>query len=417
MIVNTKNKTCVVVGASHAGVNLAFYLRKEGWEGDILLFDGDPNLPYHRPPLSKEYLMSNNGIEKNLIKSEESYAQENIQLNLGVLVKHIDSKKKEIVLDTNKVQNYDKLVFATGASPIIPDIPGLKNATSVFPLRTAEDVENIRLAMIKSTHKRVGIIGGGYVGLEIAATLNKLGASVKIFEREERVLSRVTSPYISEFFTKLHAENEVEILTNKNVVEVKTKNNENTISCEDGYQFDCELVIVGVGVRVNTKLAQSLGLSVNDGIVVNNDMQTDDQNIYAIGDCAYHYNSRYEYNLRLESVQNAIDQAKIAASSICGKEVVYNAIPWFWSDQYDVKLQMVGLSKGYNDLIIREEIGEEKKISLWYFDNHRLLAVDAINNAKAYVIGTKIIKEGKRIDKIKLQDVSLDLKPTVILAN
>ncbi len=211
----SKNKVCIVIGASHAGVNFAFALRKQGWEGDIQLFDSDPILPYHRPPLSKAYLTSEDGIETNLLKSEESYKKAGITLNLGVLVASIHRKEKTIGLADGRVQAYDTLVIATGARPIVPSIPGIDTAKNVFPLRTAADVNHIRQSLTDGHPIKIVVIGGGYIGLETAASLKKLGNEVLVLEREERILARVTAPEMSRFFMDLHAENRVEVLTKK----------------------------------------------------------------------------------------------------------------------------------------------------------------------------------------------------------
>mgnify|MGYP000261967305 CR=1 FL=1 len=404
------NKTCVVIGASHAGVNVAFSLRKEGWEGSIILFDADPVLPYHRPPLSKAYLTSDDGIEKNLLKSAESYNKENITLNLGVTVSAINKEEKNITLGDGHFQPYDKLVIATGARPIIPPIPGIKEAKNIFPLRTAEDVSNIRNFLKTGTSKRTVIIGGGYIGLETAASLKKLGAEVTVLEREERILSRVTAPVMSTFFQELHAANDVGVFTNKNVVNIKTTNEHNIVECADGSSYVADIIIVGVGIFVNKELAENAGITIENGIHVDQTACTSDKNIYAIGDCTFHYNPYYKRFIRLESVQNAVDQAKVAAAAICGKDPIYNSIPWFWSDQYTIKLQMVGLSTNYNEVLVRKE-EKENVFSVWYFKDDTLLAVDAVNNTKAYVYGTKFIKGGQIINKSKLTDLNEEFKP------
>lgn len=406
-------KTCVVIGASHGGVNFATALRKEGWEGAIILIDRDPEIPYHRPPLSKAYLTSTDGIEAYHLKSEESYIKDNVQLKLGVEVVSIDKENQQIILGDGTSQAYDKLVIATGARPIIPPIKGIQTAAHLYPLRTAKDVEDIRTALLNSAAKNVVVIGGGYIGLETAASLKKMGAEVTVLEREERILARVTAPEMSTFFQELHTANGVDVLTSKNVTAIETENGVNTVFCEDGTSYQAAVIVVGVGILVNTELAKNIGLTIENGIKVDATAKTSDDDIYAIGDCTYHFNPHYDRFIRLESVQNAVDQAKVAAAAICGKSPVYNALPWFWSDQYNVKLQMVGLSQGYNQVLVRKD--EDLKFSIWYFKDDVLLAVDAVNNAKAYVIGTKFIKENKKIDKEKLIDTSVDFKPLNLL--
>ncbi|GAB1856157.1 FAD-dependent oxidoreductase [Flavobacteriaceae bacterium MHTCC 0001] len=403
------NKTCIIIGASHAGVNCAFNLRKEGWDGAIVLYDTDPYLPYHRPPLSKAYLTSDDGLDKNLLKSAEAYEKENITLNLGVGVKGINRVEKKITLQDGDVVSYNKLILATGARPIIPPIPGIDTAKNLFPLRTATDVTNIKNCVNELSSKNVVVIGGGYIGLETAASLKKLGANVTVLEREARILQRVTAPIMSDYFSKLHDDNDVAVLTNKNVNAIEVKGDANVVSCSDGSEYKADMIIVGVGIFVNKELAESAGIEVENGILVNAQARTNDESIYAIGDCTFHYNPHYDRYVRLESVQNAVDQSKVAAASICGKAPVYDTIPWFWSDQYDVKLQMVGLSEGYTEVIKREE-ADGKSFSVWYFKGETLLAVDAVNNAKAYVFGTKFIKDKLLVDKSKLTNPETPMK-------
>lgn len=411
-----KNKeVCIIIGASHAGVNCAFALRKEGWTGVIKLFDADPELPYHRPPLSKAYLGSKDSMEKNILKSAESYAQQNIHLHLGTTVKAIDARGKSILLENDDFVSYDKLVLATGARAFIPSIPGVDSADHLFTLRTANDADQIRKAFHQLPNKRVLLIGGGYIGLETAASLKKLGAEITVLEREERILARVTAPELSDFFQQLHRQNGVQIRTGKNVTRIEKRASGNEVFCEDQTSYPADLIIIGVGVRVNSSLAESADLKIENGISVNAQTQTSNKDIYAIGDCSYHYHPHYDRMLRLESVQNAVDQAKVAASVICGKEVSYDSIPWFWSDQYDVKLQMVGLSEGYTELLIRAENEKPKCLSFWYFKEEELLAVDAINNARAYILGTKLIKTGQKIDKQKLVNPVIQLKPNTLI--
>ncbi|WP_235290984.1 NAD(P)/FAD-dependent oxidoreductase [Portibacter lacus] len=402
-------EVCAIIGASHAGVNCAFALRKEGWKGKIIMYDGDPELPYHRPPLSKAYLSAGDIMGLTPLKSEAAYLKEDIVLRLGTRINAIHPKRKEIILENGDSQAYHKLVIATGARPIIPRIPGIETATHLYPLRTAAHVNCIQEAIKSGAGKEVVIIGGGYIGLETAASLKKLGANVKVLEREERILARVTAPVMSDFFHQLHTENDVEVLTGKNVVSIESNGNQNTVTCEDGSHYIADLIIVGVGIKVNVEMAEKAGIKIKNGILVDNSARTNDKDIYAIGDCTYHFNTYYDRFVRLESVQNAVDQAKIAAAAICGKEAGYNAIPWFWSDQFDVKLQMVGLSEGYDEVIIRKE-NTDNCFSLWYFIGDDLLSVDAVNNAKAYVWGTKFLKSRVPIDKEKLKDSTVDLK-------
>mgnify|MGYP005990512599 CR=1 FL=1 len=414
-MLDSTNKVGAVIGASHAGINFAFNLRKEGWQGKIILFDADPEFPYHRPPLSKAYLNSDKGTEHSLLFPKESYESNAVTLKLGVKVNSINREQKSITINDGTEQVYDKLVIATGARPFIPPIKGIKQVTNLYPMRTAEDAVHIRNAFNNSDKKRVVVIGGGYIGLETAASLKKLGAKVVVLEREERVLARVTAPVVSEFFTEFHKKNGVQILTSKNVNAIEKTENYNLALCDDASSFKADVIVVGVGIRVNTELAQEADLTIESGIKVDATAKTNDDNIYSVGDCTYHYNPHYKTNVRLESVQNAVDQSKVAAKSICGQDVVYDTIPWFWSDQFDIKLQMVGLSNGYNEVIVRQENTDKTSFSVWYFKDDELLSVDAINNARAYMLGTRLIKGKQKINKTKLVDTSIPIKPTSFL--
>ena len=402
-------QTCIIIGASHGGVTAAFSLRKEGWQGSITIIDSDPAVPYHRPPLSKAHLTNSDAIQPPILKPIASYDKNNITLMLGTKVNKIEPNNHSVSLDNGDVLNYDKLILATGARPFIPPINGLDNATNLFALRTQADVDNIRSAFHASTQKRVVIIGGGYIGLETAASIKKLGGDVTVLERESRLLARVTSPEMSEYFQQLHESNGVTINTAQNVELIKTVGETQTVICGNGCEYPADLIIVGVGIRVNQELAQQAGLTVDNGIIVNEQCQTSDNNIYAIGDCAYHHNKHYDRWLRLESVQNAVDQSKITALALCEKNASYDALPWFWSDQFDIKLQMVGLATGYNNIMLRKETEDDGKFSVWYFKDDELLSVDAVNHAKAYVMGTKLIKSKALINKSNLANSDIPL--------
>jgi len=413
-MVETSNQTCIIIGASQAGVSCAFALREEGWAGSIILIDTDPNLPYYRPPLSKSALMGEEHMGDHILKPLSLYDKENIQLKLGIKVDSLDVTQKQLVLTNGQILPYDKLVLATGVRPFIPPIKGIDTANNVFALRTLEDVDNIRRIIEKSSDKAVVIIGGGYIGLETAASLQKLGAQITVLEREKRILSRVTAPEMSSFFMALHTGKGIDIQLNKNVIEISGEDRCRVV-CDDGSSYEADLIIVGVGVLVNSELAETAGIIVNNGILVDAAMRTNINDIYAIGDCTRHHNPFYGRYVRLESVQNASDQAKIGAAAICGKDPVYDVLPWFWSDQYDVKLQMVGLSEGCNQIVVRNEADKPNSFSIWYFADEQLLAVDAVNNAKAYMIGAKFIRQKSKVDKVKLGDPSTEFKPANLL--
>ncbi len=411
--VTATDQRCVIIGASHAGVTCAFALRQEGYQGTITLIDKDPHLPYHRPPLSKSFLTEDEGIEKYQLKFRESYEKEGIELRLGETVEGIDKEKCTISVESGESIAYDQLVLATGASALVPPISGIDESRRVFILRCASDVLEIKRQFLQSSNKRVIIIGGGFIGLEMAASFRKLGAEVMILEREDRLLSRVTSHMMSQYFYDLHTGNGVEVVLNSQVAQINDHHNSCEVTCGDQSTYYADQVIMGTGISVNLELATQAGLQAKIGIEVNEQCQTSDPHIWAVGDCTQHPNPHYQRQVRLESVQNATDQAKIAAASICGKDTAYNSIPWFWSDQYDVKLQMAGLSEGYDTAVSRTESDSAKR-SVWYFRGDELLAVDAINNPKAYVLGIKFIKGRVKIDQTRLADPTVEIKEIAV---
>ncbi|NME67840.1 NAD(P)/FAD-dependent oxidoreductase [Flammeovirga aprica] len=406
------NKCCVIIGGSHGGINVAFSLRKEGWEGKIVVIDQDPNLPYQRPPLSKTYLTVKDESGYIPLKGEQSYANEGIDLLLGKEVVKVDKTTQSVYLSSNDVITYDYLVLATGASPIIPPIKGIDTAQNLFVMRNIQDVKGIQSAL-ESGVQKVGIIGGGYIGLETASSLRKLGLEVTVFEREEKLLPKVNADELSDFLFELHQKNGVQIQLNASVSEINNEGSTQTIITDQGNAFECDMIIMGVGVYVNQTLSDQLALDYKNGIVVNGYCQTSEDTIYAVGDCNTHYNTIYDQSIRLESVQNAVDQAKIVAKSITGNPEAYNSLPWFWSDQYDVKLQIVGLTIDSDNHIIRREA--ENKWSIWFFKGDQIRSVYAINNAKAYVVGMKMIQQNAQLDKKKLMDPEEKLAPKNLL--
>ncbi|MBC6997044.1 FAD-dependent oxidoreductase [Cytophaga sp. FL35] len=410
-----KNKTCVIVGASHAGANCAMELRKQGWEGAIVLMDADENLPYHRPPLSKAYLSLAEGGELNPLFAAERYEEENITLALGITVTGADATTKTLELSNGTSLKYDALVLATGASAFVPPITGISNSKNVQVLRSSKDALAIQAGFKNAKNKNVVVIGGGYIGLETAASLQKLGGQVTILEREERILTRVAPMELAHFFQELHSKNGVTVKTAVSAKKITQTEAGLLVLGTDENVYEADLVLIGVGVRPNVALAEQLGVALENGIKVNEHLQTSVPQIYAIGDVAQFHHPTYNRWMRLESVQNAVDQAKVVAANITGIPTTYNALPWFWSDQFHIKLQMVGLSHGYTDLVIRTEQEKEDCFSIWYFKDDSLLAVDAVNNGKAFVLGTKFIKNNTVVDKEKLADASIPFKPNILI--
>ena len=399
---------CVVIGGSHAAAQLTASLRQEGWKGKITMISAEPLLPYHRPPLSKTYLTGATHIDELLIRPQSFYEQHDIHTMLGVSVTKIDRENKKLIIDGDAELHYDKLAITTGSRVRKISLPG-DHLPGVFYLRDAEDVDNIRHFV--GSGKKAVVVGGGYIGLETASALRKIGMDVTVLEALERVLQRVTAPEISAFYTRVHEEEGVKILTDMAISGIQGESRVSSVTCKDGTTLDADLVIIGVGIMPVTELAEEAGLQVNNGIVVDQYATTADPDIVAAGDCTWHFNPIYDREIRLESVQNALDQAKVAAAAICGKPKTYNALPWFWSDQYDLKLQIAGLSQGFDQVVIRGDITQGRQFAAFYLKEGRLLAVDAINSPKEFMIAKRVLAGGAiNPDPAKLADTSLDIK-------
>jgi len=326
------NRICIAIGASHAAAQLTTSLRQEGWEGDILVVGDEPHLPYHRPPLSKAFLSGEKTAESLPIRPAAFYQKNDIKFRQG-RVTAINRDQQTLTLvggDGESEQlSYDKLALCTGARVRRVELPG-SDLDGIHYLRNMADAESIKASVAEGQH--AVIIGGGYVGLETAASLRQLGMHVTLLERGPRILGRVTAPEVSEFYYRVHTESGVCIHTHVPVAGFSGSGRVQKVVCADGAEFPADLVVVGVGVLPNTELAEMAGLNVNNGIVVDEGCRTSDQNIVAAGDCANQFNKLYGCRIRLESVPNATEQAKIAAASVCGKSRASEFLPWFWSD-------------------------------------------------------------------------------------
>lgn len=431
----TTQAVCVIVGASHAGVNCAFELRKQGFTGRVVLVDADDNLPYHRPPLSKAFLNAPLEDAPAPLKAQAAYDKANIELLLGVAVISIDSESNTLALAARTSgalaqafppsMNYTHLVLATGASPIVPPIPGIDEAEHCLVMRDASDARalksllNEKQAVLPDFH--VVVVGAGYIGLEAAASLCKAGVAVTVIERESRILARVASEPVSSHVSAVHNSNGVTLVCRQTVEAVKRNSGQGvqTVVCTDGSTYRADAVLLGVGVRINGELAAAAGATMDKGAVcVNSHMQTSVAGIWAIGDCTSFPHKDYGENAHIESVQNALEQAKVAAkniqllSDINSNQIPatlsdYEAIPWFWSDQFDMKLQMVGLFAQADNHVVRRE--SDSAMSVWHFNGDKLVSVEAVNSPKSYVVGGRAIKNHIVLDKTKLADPAENL--------
>ena len=395
---------CVVIGASHAGSLLAVQVRKEGWQGRIVLISAEKHMPYHRPPLSKAVLSGEKEVDAVLLRPALMYSNNDIELRLGEQVTQISRAEKSVHLASGEILAYDKLALCTGASP--RHIPMGEGLAGVHYLRNADDVVGIQSQM--EAGKRAVIVGGGYIGLEVAAVMSKMGLLVSVVEMADRLLQRVASPVISDYFRLLHEHHGVSVLTNASVEGILEEGAELSVLFGDASQIAADIVVIGVGVLPETGLAKAAGLEVADGIVVDAYMGTSDPDIVAAGDCTVFPSARYGRSLRLESVQNALDQARVAAANVCGKPQIYDSLPWFWSDQYDVKLQSAGLRLDHEHEIVRGDpnVIDEKGISVFYLRGEYMIAADCVNNAKEFMACKKLIAERLPVNLEALADLS-----------
>jgi 3-phenylpropionate/trans-cinnamate dioxygenase ferredoxin reductase subunit len=325
---------------------------------------------------------------------------------LGNRVTAIDRDAKQITLHDGGSIPYTKLALTTGARVRKLTLPG-HELEGVFYLRDLRDVDRIRTFV--GAGKSAVIIGGGYIGLETAASLRKLGMEVTVLEALPRVLQRVTAPEVSAFYSRVHAEEGVNIITEAAVEGLLGSGSVDAVQLADGSTIKADMVVIGVGVLPATELAEAAGLTVDNGIVVDEYARTSDHDIVAAGDCTSHHNTIYNRTLRLESVQNATDQARTAANTLCGKLESYNSLPWFWSDQYDLKLQIAGLSQGFDQVVIRGDSESGRSFAAFYFQQGRLIAVDAINCPKEFMSTKRALATGKTATAAQLADESVDM--------
>jgi 3-phenylpropionate/trans-cinnamate dioxygenase ferredoxin reductase subunit len=401
------DNTVVIVGASHAAVQAIDTLRREGHAGPIVLVGDEPFLPYNRPPLSKKYLSGEVERERLLLRSAQFYEQHKVEVRLGVRVTALDRTAQRLRLSDGGELRYDKLLLCVGSRNRQLDVPG-HQLRGIHYLRTIADVEHIREDLPGA--RRLVVVGAGYIGLEAAASARHLGLEVTVLEMADRPMNRVVAPEMSDFYLRRHQREGVQVHCQMSVTAFAGSDDGRVraVLCGDR-EFPCDFVIVGVGILPETSLAASAGLRCENGIWVDEHCQTSDPNVYAAGDCTCHPSVRYGRRLRLESVDNAVEQAKTAAMNICGKPARHEHVPWFWSDQYDLKLQIAGLSTGYDAVVVRGN-PDSGKFALYYLDQGELLAVDAINSPKDFMTGKKWIGERKHPDPAKLADPDVDLK-------
>ena len=398
-------QSVVIVGAGHAAVQAVDTLRREGHTGPIVLVGDEPWLPYNRPPLSKKYLAGELERERLLLRSAQYYQQHRVETRLGVRATAIDRASQRLRLGDGSELTYDKLLLCVGSKPRRLEVPGHELA-GIHYLRTIADVDAIRADLAGA--RRMVVVGGGYIGLEAAACARQLDIEATVLEMADRPMARVVAPQVSAFYVRRHECEGVRIVCNASVTGFLGEGRVAAVRCGER-EFPADVVIVGVGILPDVTLAAAAGLRCDNGVWVDEQCRTSDPNVYAAGDCTNHPSVRYGRRVRLESVDNAVEQAKTAAANICGKPARHEHVPWFWSDQYDVKLQIAGLSEGYDQAVVRGD-PDSGSFALYYFAGGELLAVDAINSMRDFMSGKKWLAERKRPDPARVADPSVDLK-------
>lgn len=398
----------LIVGAGHAGAQAALLLRQMKFEGSVALLGDERELPYERPPLSKEYMAGEKPFERILIRPESFWTERNIDMLLGKRVVKVDPQAHKVMLSDDSEIGYGKLIWATGGTPRMLSCPG-SDAQRVFAVRRRDDVDAIMKILPDVDH--VAVIGGGYIGLEAAAVLTKLGKKVTVLEALDRVLARVAGEPLSRFYEEDHRAHGVDLRTGAMVEALeKTDDTVSAVLLANGDRIAADMVIVGIGIIPETAPLLGAGASGGNGVDVDAFCRTSLPDVYAVGDCAAHAN-KYAggAQIRLESVQNANDQAKVAVSDIMGQPMEYDAVPWFWSNQYDLRLQTVGLSGGHDKLILRGNPAD-RSFSVVYLKHGKVIALDCVNATKDYVQGRAHVLSGAVLDQAQLADASVPLK-------
>lgn len=397
----------VVVGAGQAGGELVAAMRSAGHSGPVSLIGAEPTHPYGRPPLSKGYLLGTTDAGELLLRAPSMYTQHQIDLRLDSVVTDIDRASKTVRLADGETVGYSTLVLATGGRPRRLLMPGLDAGANVLYMRTLDDADRLRSRLVAGG--RLIIIGGGYIGLEIAAVAQRRGLSVTVVEAEARVLARVAAPPLSDFFRRVHVEEGVDIRVNTTIVDCTTdaRGDVREVRLSDGDVIACDAVLVGVGLVPNTELAEAAGLTVDDGIVVDSLLRTSDQDVYAIGDVARHPDPDSGDLHRLESVPNALEQAKALAETIVGRSRPYDAVPRFWSDQYDVKLQLVGLCDDAEETVIRGPATSARQFAMFHLKGGVVRSAAVANSPRDYAMARRLVTERLIVDPARLADTSL----------
>ncbi|KLL95930.1 3-phenylpropionate/trans-cinnamate dioxygenase ferredoxin reductase subunit [Rhodococcus pyridinivorans] len=397
----------VIVGAGQAGFETATSLRSKGYTGDITILGDEENVPYQRPPLSKAYLKGDSDPESVALRPRDYFASHRIDLHCSRRVTDIDRQMHEVELDDGSRVGYGHLVLATGTRNRALPVPGAGLA-GVQYLRTLSEAQTLAATLPSCTS--IVVIGGGFIGLEVAAAARTRGVTTTIVESLDRPMARAVSETVSKFFVDEHARHEVQWRLNTSVTEIVEKNGRaGGVRIATGEVIDADIIVVGIGVMPNTELAERAGLAVDNGIVVDLHLLTEDPAISAIGDCASYPNTAGTGRLRLESIQNAVDHARCVANRLVGNDLPYQSVPWFWTEQYASKLQMAGLVTGYDNTVVRGSL-EEGAFSVFCFAGDRLLGVESVNRTRDHMAARKLLAAGKSLSRDECADPAVDLK-------
>lgn len=396
----------VIVGAGQAGLQVVEALRREGYADELVLVGAETWLPYQRPPLSKKFLQGETTAERLLFRPQDFYAKQHVDTRLGVTATALDTAARQLSLSDGNTVGYDGLVLCTGARVRTLTIPGAEDSRVCY-LRGLDDAARLKTRL--EAANRVVILGAGFIGLEVAAIARKAGREVTVLEAQSRVLQRVVAPIVSTFFEALHRDHGVDLRLDARLARLQPTPEALEVVLADETVLAADLLLVGIGVEPEVGLAEAAGIQCAGGILVDEFARTSAPGVLAAGDCTCHRNLLYPAPHRIESVQNAVDQGKVAAATLLGKLEGYAAVPWFWSDQYDVKLQMVGLSGGHDSLVVRG-VPEAGAFSVFYRAGERVIAVDSINRPAEHMAARKLIAAGGRCDPGRLADTAVDLK-------
>lgn len=400
----------VVIGSGQAAIQTVMSLKRNEFTGSIKVIGEEDHLPYQRPPLSKDFLLEEYKPERVSLKKKEFYEENGVDLILGKRAESIDTILKEITLsDENKIR-YDQLIIATGSRVRKLNVPG-SDKKGIYYLRDLDDANALKQRLKKN--KKMVIVGAGYIGLEVASIAASLGVEVTVIEMANRVMNRTVDPMISSYYQKLHESHGVKIHLDNGLKAFEGGDSVNAVLCSDGLMLEAELVVIGAGVLPNQEIAIAAGLECNNGIMVNEFGETSTANVYACGDCTNHPNKGLNTRLRLESVHNAMEQSKTVANTIMGNKEPYDQVPWFWSDQYDHKLQLVGISGDHDEVVMRG-LESEQKFLLFYLKNSELIAVNAINSSKEFLICRKLVANKVKISSDVIKDQSVNLNDLLL---